>query len=95
MGARTKMSSKGQVILPKRLRDAHGWTAGTEFEVIDSPTGVELKPLAATGTAGQAIAFADFLEMIPKRGSSPVSEELIQAAITEEARRRWNEETGR
>jgi AbrB family looped-hinge helix DNA binding protein len=41
----TRLSTKGQVILPKTVRDAHGWDAGTEFAVEDTPGGVTLRPL--------------------------------------------------
>ena len=47
----TKLSSKGQLILPKSIRDAHAWRPGTEFLVEDTPDGVLLrprKPLAPT-----------------------------------------------
>ena len=44
----TKLSTKGQVILPKTVRDAHGWSAGTEFAVEDSPGGITLRPLRPT-----------------------------------------------
>lgn len=40
----TTLSSKGQVIIPKRLRDAHEWEPGLEFVVIDTGDGVLLKP---------------------------------------------------
>ena len=30
----TRLSSKGQVIIPKTLRDAHHWLAGQEFIAI-------------------------------------------------------------
>ncbi len=40
----TKLSSKGQIILPKTIRDAHAWRSGTEFEVEDTPDGVLLRP---------------------------------------------------
>ena len=30
---RTRISSKGQVVLPKEVRDRLGWSAGTELEV--------------------------------------------------------------
>jgi AbrB family looped-hinge helix DNA binding protein len=40
----TRLSSKGQVILPKSLRDAHRWATGTEFEIEDRPEGVLLRP---------------------------------------------------
>lgn len=40
----TKLSSKGQVIIPKPLRTAHHWIAGQEFAVFDTSEGVLLKP---------------------------------------------------
>lgn len=43
----TKLSSKGQVILPKTIRDAHAWRTGTEFLVEDRPDGVLLRPRRA------------------------------------------------
>lgn len=41
----TRLSSKGQVILPKSVRDARHWPAGTEFLVEDFEDGVLLRPL--------------------------------------------------
>jgi AbrB family looped-hinge helix DNA binding protein len=43
----TKLSSKGQVILPKAVRDARHWRAGTEFIVEANGDGVLLRPLKA------------------------------------------------
>jgi AbrB family looped-hinge helix DNA binding protein len=40
----TKLSSKGQVILPKSVRDEHRWLPGTEFQVEDTPAGILLRP---------------------------------------------------
>ena len=39
----TKLSSKGQVIIPKALRDAHNWQAGQELLAIDTGDGILLK----------------------------------------------------
>lgn len=39
-----RLSSKGQVILPKSIRDARHWMPGTEFEVENRPEGVLLRP---------------------------------------------------
>lgn len=41
----TKLSSKGQVILPKAIRSTHNWQPGIEFAVEDTPEGVLLRPL--------------------------------------------------
>ena len=40
---RTKMSSKGQVIIPKNLRQAYNWEVGQELAVIDTGDGILLK----------------------------------------------------
>ena len=39
------LSSKGQFVLPKTIRDRHHWDAGTEFMVIDRGDEVVLKPV--------------------------------------------------
>ena len=46
-----RLSSKGQFVIPKTIRDIHNWGPGTELVVID--TGAEViirqnKPFAAT-----------------------------------------------
>ncbi|MGD0695976.1 MAG: AbrB/MazE/SpoVT family DNA-binding domain-containing protein [Terriglobia bacterium] len=40
----TKLSSKGQVVLPKSVRVAKGWQPGTEFTVDEVKDGVILRP---------------------------------------------------
>ncbi|MBV8775319.1 MAG: AbrB/MazE/SpoVT family DNA-binding domain-containing protein [Deltaproteobacteria bacterium] len=41
---RTRLSSKGQVIVPKAIREAHRWRPGTEFMVEDTAVGILLRP---------------------------------------------------
>jgi len=43
----TKLSSKGQVILPAAIRAAKHWQAGVEFSVESTSAGVLLRPLKA------------------------------------------------
>jgi len=40
----TKLSTKGQVVVPKSLRAAHRWKPGTEFLVQDRDGGIFLVP---------------------------------------------------
>jgi AbrB family looped-hinge helix DNA binding protein len=40
----TKLSSKGQVIIPKSLRTRHHWEPGQELQAIDTDDGVLLTP---------------------------------------------------
>lgn len=39
----TRLSSKGQVIIPSAVRAAHQWLPGQDLEVIDTPEGVLLR----------------------------------------------------
>jgi AbrB family looped-hinge helix DNA binding protein len=67
----TKLSSKGQVILPAAIRAANHWQAGVEFAVENTSAGVLLRPLKAvpntalsevigcTGYVGKAHDLAD------------------------------------
>jgi len=41
-----KLSSKGQVIIPKHIRSSYHWEAGQELIVIDTGDGILLKPKA-------------------------------------------------
>ena len=40
----TKLSSKGQVVIPKSFRVAHHWEAGQELVVVDVGDGILFKP---------------------------------------------------
>jgi AbrB family looped-hinge helix DNA binding protein len=41
----TRLSEKGQIVIPKRVRTAHGWEPGLEFVVEETDDGVKLKPI--------------------------------------------------
>jgi AbrB family looped-hinge helix DNA binding protein len=41
----TRLSSKGQLVLPKPLRESFGWRQGMEFSVEPSKDGVLLRPV--------------------------------------------------
>ncbi len=45
--ASTKLSTKGQLIIPKDVRDRHGWAAGTELVVEDLGHAVVIRSLDA------------------------------------------------
>lgn len=41
----TRLSEKGQIVIPKRVRSAHGWEPGLEFVLEDTGDGIKLKPV--------------------------------------------------
>jgi len=48
MSQTTKLSTRGQVVLPKSLRAEHRWKPGTEFIIQDRDEGILLKPKAGS-----------------------------------------------
>lgn len=40
----TRLSSKGQVIIPKEIRSRHHWEPGQELQAIDTGDGILLRP---------------------------------------------------
>jgi len=79
----TRLSSKGQVIIPKAIRDGHGWRAGTTFEIEETPDGILLRP--------QRIAprttIEDVFGCLAYDGPT-ISIEDMNEAVAAEARRR-------
>lgn len=42
----TRLSNKGQIVIPKQVRSAHGWEPGLKFIVEDTADGIKLIPMA-------------------------------------------------
>lgn len=49
--AATTVSSKGQIVIPRALRDKYRLTAGTRLEIAESDEGLVLAPLEPAGSA--------------------------------------------
>lgn len=75
----TVVSTKGQVILPKAVRDQRGWKPGTKLTVEQTPDGVILKPepLFPPTTLDEVYGCL-------KWEGPPISLEEMDAAITAE-----------
>ncbi len=55
--AQTRLSTKGQVILPAELRKKRGWKPGQVLEVRETPEGLLLAPAAVFPPTPQGAAF--------------------------------------
>jgi len=42
----TKLSSKGQVIIPKEIRNRHHWKSGQDLQAIETDDGILLRPIS-------------------------------------------------
>ena len=58
----TRLSSKGQVIIPKQVREARGWTEGMELIVEETEAGVTLRPkrLFKSATLDEVVGCAQY-----------------------------------
>jgi AbrB family looped-hinge helix DNA binding protein len=80
----TRLSSKGQVIIPKAIRTTHRWQAGLDLMVIDTGDGILLKPKAPfIGTVLADVA-GMFKARVAKR-----SDAEIKAALNAAIKRQW------
>lgn len=84
--ARTRVSTKGQVVLPKEVRDRQGWAAGTELEVEACGDLVVLRPVRAVPRT----TLEEVVGCIPYDGP-PVSIEEMDAAVEQAARATWED----
>lgn len=79
----TTVSTKGQVILPKSIRQARHWEAGTRLVVEDGPEGVMLKAVPHFPETRPEQVFG----CLSYKGEAKSIDEM-EAGIMAEARRR-------
>jgi len=79
-----KLSSKGQVVLPKAIRLARNLTTGTEFLVEDTPAGILLRPLKPFGATSADEVFA----CLRYKGKEKSVDAMDQAVLAAAKRRR-------
>ena len=80
----TKLSSKGQVVLPSSIRSARKWKPGTELAVENRPEGVLLRPLKPFAET----KLAEVVGAARYRGSRKTLKDMENAILREARRRR-------
>ena len=68
------LSSKGQVVIPKEIRDELHWDAGTQITLVSSASGVMLK--AVPTKTGRKLV--DLIGMFKHEGRPLATEELCK-----------------
>lgn len=79
----TTVSTKGQIILPKAIRQRREWDAGTRLLVEETPEGVLLKAAPSFAETRPGDVFAS----LPHKGRPKTLKEM-EAGVLAEARRR-------
>lgn len=85
----TRLSSKGQIIIPKAVRESHHWQAGTEFVIEETAAGICLRPRKLFPPT----RLQDGLGCAGYHGPPKTLEE-IEAALATDLRERWKRGEG-
>ena len=72
----TRLSEKGQVVIPKKIRSFHGWEPGVEFSIEELSDGIKLKPIKAF----QETTVDEVMGCIPYKGPRKTLKDM-EAAI--------------
>jgi AbrB family looped-hinge helix DNA binding protein len=80
--SKTKLSTKGQVILPAAMREKPGWKPGQLLEVEETPQGLALKEAATPYFAPQPAGAA--AGILHRPGQRALTIEEMDEAITAE-----------
>jgi AbrB family looped-hinge helix DNA binding protein len=79
------MSAKGQVVIPKAVRDRLRWKEGASLEVLETGNGVLLRP---SGIKRERISIEEFRRRHPPQlGPTLTLKEMDEAVLREAARR--------
>jgi len=78
----TRLSSKGQVVIPRQIRQSHGWRPGVTFTIIEEGDRLILKPVVGRATV-------DIKDVIGCAGYVGEKKSLAEmdAGIVEEAKK--------
>ena len=85
MKLNTVVSAKGQVVLPRPVRDLLHWAAGTRLEVITSPGAVTLRALVPTDAAGSIDDMWARIDALSSYNGPTITDEDMRQAVLERA----------
>lgn len=85
MTAHTKLSAKGQVVIPKDLRDRLGLTEGAVFDVIERGDEIVLKPRSSARLGRTAADALREIQKIYRYDGPPLSVEEMREAARDQA----------
>lgn len=78
MNAETTVSAKGQIVIPKDVRDRLHWASGQKLEVVVTGEMVILKPAEPDRPK---IDYETFRRLVPKHEGPAISIEEMDAAV--------------
>ena len=88
MNVRARISSKGQLVLPKAVRDEFGLVAGSEVDIESKGDRIVLRPRSGESKARRVYTVEEVAGML-KYDGPPVSIRDMDRAVDEMFRREW------
>ena len=83
-----KMSTRGQIAIPKAIRTARRWKPGTEFVIQETNEGVLLKPKKEPKREGNTLTVDDLIGIMPYNGPRRSIREMDEAVLREARKHR-------
>jgi len=90
MNARATFSAKGQIVIPKDLRDRYRFATGQVVDVVETPEGVLLKAPAPHKASSFEEAF-DRMRQAVRYGGRRRDEAEWRTDIDDAIRRKWGD----
>lgn len=78
----TRLSTKGQIVLPKSIRTSHSWVPGTEFTIEESGDAILLRPAHRFSRTN----LSDVVACLPAKRKKTIAQ--MSTAISREVARR-------
>jgi bifunctional DNA-binding transcriptional regulator/antitoxin component of YhaV-PrlF toxin-antitoxin module len=87
-----KANRQGELVLSRELLEAHGIPEGAEVEISGGRKEIVLRLVEsnAPSVAAQTLSVEEFLARIPKYSGPPITQEMIDQAIADGAKDRWD-----
>ncbi|WP_244552301.1 AbrB/MazE/SpoVT family DNA-binding domain-containing protein [Allosphingosinicella indica] len=80
------MSAKGQIVIPKAVRERMKWAQGDDLEIVETAGGLLLRPRTPRR---ETITLEEFRRRVPRHEGPAVSLEEMEKAIDEAMAERW------
>jgi bifunctional DNA-binding transcriptional regulator/antitoxin component of YhaV-PrlF toxin-antitoxin module len=91
-----KANRKGELVLSRELLEAHGIPEGAEVEITGGRKEIVLRLVEADRPAPEqgTLTIEEFLARIPRYAGPPITQSMIDQAIADGSRERWNKANG-
>jgi AbrB family looped-hinge helix DNA binding protein len=91
--AKGRFSTKGQIVIPKELRDEYAFAPGSEVEFVREKDGLKIRP--GQPPSIRRTTLADVSGMLARHYNGPtLSDEEINRRLAEGIRAKWRKEMG-